>query len=134
MNLFIRWGKFNLVGATGAVVQLAALALFNRIAGGHYLLATVAAIELTLLNNFFWHRHTTWRDRRNQLPLPAQLFRFHLSNGLVSMFGNLAIMRILVHGAHAPLLAANLVAILSCSLVNFCFGHQWVFKQGIEAL
>jgi hypothetical protein len=30
MNTLIRWGKFNLVGAMGMVVQLAALALFNR--------------------------------------------------------------------------------------------------------
>lgn len=134
MNVVIRWGKFNLVGAAGAVVQLAALALFDRIAGGHYLLATVAAIELTLLHNYFWHLHTTWTDCRNHASLAAQLFRLHLSNGLVSMFGNLAIMRILVHGAHAPLLAANLVAIISCSLVNFGLGHQWVFKPGIETL
>jgi putative flippase GtrA len=132
MNVFIRWGKFNLVGAAGAVVQLAALALFNRIAGGHYLFATAAALELTLLHNFFWHLRTTWSDCRDQSSRAVQLLRFHLSNGLVSMFGNLAIMRILVHGVHVPLLAANLVAILSCSLVNFCLGHQWVFKQGIS--
>jgi putative flippase GtrA len=134
MNVVIRWGKFNLVGAAGTVVQLTALALFNRIAGGHYLFSTAAAIELTLLHNFFWHLRTTWSDCRNPSSLAIQLFRFHLSNGLVSMFGNLTIMRILVHGAHAPLLAANLVAIISCSLVNFCLGHQWVFKPGIEAL
>jgi putative flippase GtrA len=127
MSLFIRWGKFNLVGAAGMVVQLVALALFNRIAGGHYLFATAAAIELTLLHNFLLHLHTTWRDRDNHSALAGKLFRFHLSNGLVSLIGNLAIMRILVHGAHAPLLAANLVAILSCSLVNFCLAHQWVF-------
>jgi putative flippase GtrA len=30
MNTLIRWGKFNLVGAIGMVVQLAALALLNR--------------------------------------------------------------------------------------------------------
>jgi hypothetical protein len=28
MNTFIRWGKFNLVGAMGMAVQLGALALF----------------------------------------------------------------------------------------------------------
>jgi hypothetical protein len=30
VNAFIRWSKFNLVGVVGMVVQLAALALFNR--------------------------------------------------------------------------------------------------------
>jgi hypothetical protein len=30
MKVLIRWGKFNLVGAMGMVVQLTALALFTR--------------------------------------------------------------------------------------------------------
>ena len=30
MNTLIRWGKFNLVGAMGVVVQLAALSLLSR--------------------------------------------------------------------------------------------------------
>ena len=43
------------------------------------------------------------------------------------MLGNLALMRILVHGAHLPLLAANSIAILCCSVVNFCLGNNWAF-------
>jgi putative flippase GtrA len=127
MNPFIRWGKFNLVGAIGVVVQLAALALFNRLAPGHYLYATAAAIELTLLHNFVWHLYYTWCDRRDDSALLTQLVRFHLSNGLVSMLGNLALMRILVNEAHLPLLAANAIAILCCSIVNFCLGNNWAF-------
>ena len=127
MNTLIRWGKFNLVGAVGMVFQLAALALLNRWAAGHYLYATAAAIELTLLHNFAWHLRYTWRDRRDDSSLLSQLIRFHLSNGMVSMVGNLALMRILVDEAHTPLLAANCIAILCCSLVNFCLGDQWAF-------
>ena len=63
MNTIVRWGKFNLVGAVGMAVQLGALALINRLAPGHYMLATAAAIEITLLHNFVWHLHYTWRDR-----------------------------------------------------------------------
>lgn len=127
MNTFIRWSKFNLVGAMGMVLQLAALALFNQWAAGHYLLASAAAIELALLHNFIWHLQYTWRDRRDDSTLLTQLARFHLSNGLVSMLGNLALMRILVHEAHLPLLVSNSVAILCCSIVNFCLGNSWAF-------
>ena len=127
MNPFVRWGKFNLVGAMGAVVQLAALALINRLAPGHYLSATAAAIELTLLHNFAWHLHYTWRDRRDSSARITQLVRFHLSNGLVSLLGNLALMRVLVQGAHLPVVAANALAILCCSFVNFCLGNNWAF-------
>ena len=127
MNVFLRWGKFNLVGAMGVAVQLAALALFNRWAAGHYLYASAAAIELTLLHNFVWHVHYTWRDRRDSDTRLHQFVRFHLSNGLVSMAGNLALMRLLVDEARLPLLVSNLVAILCCSMANFCLGNNWAF-------
>jgi putative flippase GtrA len=127
VNTFIRWGKFNLVGAMGMVVQLGTLAFFDRWAAGHYLYASAAAIELTLLHNFVWHVHYTWRDRRDDSALLAQLTQFHLSNGLVSMLGNLALMRILVDGAHMPLLASNGIAILCCSIVNFFLGDNLAF-------
>ena len=51
MNAFIRWGKFNLVGAMGMGVQLAALALFNRWTAGHYLYASAAAIRVRITSS-----------------------------------------------------------------------------------
>ena len=127
MSTLIRWGKFNLVGAMGMAVQLGALALLNRCAAGHYLLASAAALELTLMHNFVWHLRYTWPDRRAPSALLGQLIRFHLSNGLVSMLGNLALMRLLVDEARIPVLASNCIAILCCSIVNFCLGNNWAF-------
>jgi putative flippase GtrA len=138
VNTFIRWCRFNVVGAMGMALQLAALALINRwTAGrgtaGHYLYATAATIELTLVHNFVWHLRYTWRDRRDESTLLTQFVRFHLSNGLVSMLGNLALMPILVHEARIPLLASNGIAILCCSAVNFCLGNRWAFAARAKA-
>jgi putative flippase GtrA len=127
MNPLIRLGKFNLVGAMGFALQLAALALFNRMMPGHYLFATAAAIELTLLHNFTWHLHYTWRDRRATTNPLHQLIRFHLSNGLVSILGNLTLMHPFVHQAHLPLLISNVIATLCCSIANFYLGNNWAF-------
>jgi len=126
----IRWCKFNLVGAVGMAVQLGALTLINHCAPGHYLVATAAAIELTLLHNFVWHLRYTWRERRDGSAMMARFMRFHLSNGLVSMVGNLALMHILVAEARLPVLASNCIAILCCSIVNYFLGDQWVFAYG----
>lgn len=134
MNTFIRWGKFNLVGAMGMVVQLTALALLNRWAPGHYLYASAAAVELTLLHNFVWHLHYTWHDRRDDSALLTQFVRFHLSNGLVSLLGNLALMRLLVQEVHLPVLISNCIAILCCSIVNFCLGNDWVFAAKAQPI
>jgi putative flippase GtrA len=121
----VRWLKFNLVGAVGTAVQLGSLAVFNRVAAGHYMWASATALELTLLHNFVWHVRYTWRDRRGSVG--PQLVRFHLSNGVVSMVGNLGLMRVLVHGAGMPVVAANAVAIVCCGLANFCLGEGWAF-------
>ena len=134
MNLFVRWLRFNLVGAAGMVVQLGALALLNRWVGGHYLCASAAALEVTLLHNFVWHLNYTWRDRRDIPALRVQLLRFHLSNGVVSMLGNLVLMRILVENLRLPVLIANSIAILCCSVVNFALGDLWAFAKRTASL
>jgi putative flippase GtrA len=127
MNVFVRWGKFTLVGAIGTSVQLGALALLNHLWSGHYLYASAAATEITLLHNFTWHWHYTWLDRRDRSTKLRQLVRFHLSNGSVSLLGNLILMRLLVREAHLPLLVSNIAAILACSVANFCLGDNWAF-------
>lgn len=128
MNTLIRWGKFNGVGAMGMVLQLTALAVFERCAPGHYLVASAAAVELAILHNFVWHLHYTWRDRLDDSAPLIRLVRFHLSNGLVSMVGNLVILRFLVEEARMPILIADGIAILLCSLINFRLGDRWVFR------
>lgn len=129
MSPLVRWLKFNLVGALGMLLQLAILALLNQWTEVNYLLATAVAIELTLLHNFVWHLHYTWRDRQQHVSQRlSQLIRFHLSNGLVSMLGNLVFMRILVEEMEVPVLISSCIAILFCSIVNFWLGNNWAFE------
>jgi putative flippase GtrA len=129
MSPLARWLKFNLVGGIGILVQLSALVVFNRVAPGHYLVATAAAVELTLLHNFIWHLNLTWRDRRDGSTLLARLIRFHLSNGLISLFGNLVLTRIFKQEMHLSLLVSNAISIACCSLLNFVMGDRWAFAQ-----
>ena len=129
MNTLARWWKFNLVGLIGFGLQMTVLFLLRRVCGTHYLLASAAALELTVVHNFIWHLHYTWRDRRDSTTRLHQFVRFHLSNGLVSMLGNLALMRLLVHEARLPLLVSNVIAILCCSVANFCLGNTWAFAE-----
>ena len=129
MNATVRWMRFNAVGAMGMGVQLSALALLNRVLPGHYLVASAAAVETALLHNFAWHLRYTWRDRKEQGIARTQLVRFHLTNGLVSVVGNVVLMRVLIGRAHVPLLLANAAAILCCSLVNFAVSDGWAFAK-----
>jgi putative flippase GtrA len=126
MSALTRWLRFNLVGAMGMGLQLSVLTLLSRIPGGHYLVASTVAVEMAVLHNFLWHVNYTWRDREASTLWP-RLWRFHLSNGAVSLLGSLVLMRLFVQAAHMPVLVANLMAIACCSIVNFLLGDSWAF-------
>jgi putative flippase GtrA len=123
--------KFYTVGAIGIGVQLAALAAYVSIFHINYLLATALAVETALVHNFVWHERYTWVDRTNLKPkdIAVRLVRFNVSNGAVSILGNLAVMRWLVGQAHLPYFYANLIAIAVCSLANFLVSELFVFRK-----
>lgn len=128
--------KFILVGGLGIIVQLILLKLFNKYLGWHYLLATLVAVELTILHNFYWHQRWTWQDRpvtkgMNQF---FRVVRFNLSVGLISLVGNLLIMKVLVGFYGLPLVLANLLTIVGCSLANFLISHYFVFTTPTNSL
>jgi putative flippase GtrA len=124
----LRLLKFSLVGGIGIGVQLGALAALTSMKL-NYLLATALAVECALIHNFLWHRRFTWADRvasgmRDSL---SSLFRFHTSNGLISLVGNLLLMRLLVRSLGWPVLPANLATIALCFVANFLASDRWVF-------
>ena len=129
MTMLLRWLKFNAIGILGAVVQLWFLHILVR-ANVNYLAATAVAVEAAVLHNFAWHQRYTWADRpTDNLPeIIGRLVRFHLSNGAVSLIGNVLIMRWLSGALKVPLYPANLIAILACSLLNFLLGDRFVFQ------
>ena len=131
-TLLVRWLRFNGAGLLGVGVQLATLQLLVRGLGMHYLVATGLSVEAAVLHNFLWHERLTWRDRASFAPkgLAGRLLRFHAGNGLISIAGNLLLMRWLVGGTGIPVLLANVAAIGICSTLNFLVCHHFVFRAG----
>jgi len=122
--------KFNVVGLIGILVQLVALAVFRSWLKVGYLPATGLAVEIAVIQNFFWHERFTWGDRpaarwRHSL---FRLAKFNLSNGAVSLLGNLGLMWVLVGGLKVHYVVANCFAIAACSVVNFWLGDRFVFE------
>ena len=134
-SLFLRWWKFNFVGAIGVGVQFAALFLLKSVFGFNYLFATAVAVEAAVVHNFVWHEQFTWADRlksdgtrlsfRGSL---SRLLRFNTSNGAVSIIGNLALMKVMVGYGQMNYLIANAIAIALCSTANFLVSNEWVFE------
>jgi putative flippase GtrA len=131
-----RWLKFNFVGAIGIAVQFGALFLLKGVLHTPYLAATAIAVEAAVVHNFVWHEQFTWVDRvkSDRIKTPRRnsilrFMRFQLANGAVSLFGNLALMKVMVGLGHANYLAANALAIALCSVANFLVSDEWVFGE-----
>ncbi len=126
-----RWGIFNLVGLVGFSVQLLTLFLLKSVAGLDYRVATACAVEIAVLHNFLWHEHLTWADvvRSFRGGVESRLLRFHAANGLVSLFGNVALTWGFVKWMRMPYLAANAGSIVVCSVLNFFVGDRLVFQE-----
>ena len=131
--------RFVSVGAGGFVVQ--ALTLSALVAGGvPYPLATAVAVEAAILHNFLWHERWTWADRAPGKAGPkargherarderlTRFVRFNGATAAISIAGNVALMRLFVGWLRMPLLAANLLAVLTLSVLNFVAADRFAF-------
>ena len=128
-----RWCRvtpFITVGVIGFVVQISTLAALTSLAHWNWLPATVVSVEFAVLHNFLWHERWTWTDRTvaaASAPF-ARLLRFHVSNGLISIAGNAALMAWLVGILGVPAVPANALAVGAMSVLNFVMADRWVFR------
>jgi putative flippase GtrA len=135
-STLLRWCKFNFVGGIGIGVQFSALFLLMSVLHFNYLAATAIAVEAAVVHNFVWHEQFTWADRvqpswRRSV---MRLLRFNLTNGGVSLLGNLALMKVMVGQGHMNYLLANAIAITLCSLANFLVSETWVFEESSHGI
>lgn len=119
--------RFNAVGVTGIAVQLFVLAMMTR-AGYGVLTATAIAVEASVLHNFHLHLRWTWRDRGLVGSDIGRCFiRYHLTNGAMSLAGNLGLMALFAGSLGLPPLAANALAISVLGILNFLIADRIAF-------
>src|SRR5690349_6555774 len=122
--------RFNVVGIFGFFLQTGALFLLthNPYRVG-YLFATVVAVELDVLNNFIWHQRWTWNDRPAQTTAETwrRLVKFNITNGAVSISGNLVFMSLLVGRLGMPIIGANVASVAACSICNYFLADRIAF-------
>ena len=123
-----RFVRFNIVGSIGITIQLVVLAVLFRKLGVHYLLATVVAVEVSVLHNFLWHLRWTWVDRATHAADVRRMFlKFHVTSAMVSIAANLVLMPLLVAGAGLPVLVANCLTIALCGSLNYLLSDRLTF-------
>jgi putative flippase GtrA len=130
LNHIKTWLRFNAIGIMGTGVQLLLIFFLRTFFQLHYLVATLIAVQCSLIHNFFWHQHWTWKHsvstgRRESF---QRFLRFNSTSGTISMMGNLGFTSILVQAVHLPYLACNILAIGGTNILNFVLANNFAFQ------
>ena len=116
--------KFCAVGASGYVVNLAVFYVCVELVGLHYLLAAAVAFVVAVTNNFWWNRHWTFRARSGAKRFQAPRF-FAVS--IMAFLVAASVLELLVSVAGLPELAAQAIAIVVATPLNFIGNKMWSF-------
>jgi dolichol-phosphate mannosyltransferase len=123
----LRFGKFCMVGASGALLNMGILWFLTGY-GVHYLLAGAAAVVLATTSNFLLNDAFTWMDRRSstlQVRVTRYL-RYWAVTGAAAA-AQLALLFLLTR-AGVPYLLSNLAGIVIVAVWNFRTNEQWTWK------
>jgi putative flippase GtrA len=116
--------KFCAVGASGYAVNLAVFWVCVELVGLHYLLAATCAFVVAVTNNFWWNRHWTFKARSGAARFQAPRF-FAVS--ILAFLVAAAVLELLVSVAGLPEVAAQAIAIVVATPLNFIGNKMWSF-------
>jgi dolichol-phosphate mannosyltransferase len=124
-----RFVKFGIVGASGVVVNMGALFVLKEFAGVPYFVASILAIELSIISNFTINLLWTWRDRSEEGTLWGKVIRYHLGAGATAVLGNYVILIALTELAGLHYMISNLIGIAVGTVANYLINDLWTFRK-----
>jgi putative flippase GtrA len=117
--------RFATVGATGYAVNLIVFAICVHVLKIDYKLAAVVAFVISVVNNFWFNRHWTFRVRaRHPVGQAAKFFAV----SLVTFGFTYVVLVSLVDGAGMPKLVAQAMAIAAGTPLSFVGQKLWSFR------
>ncbi|MDW7681444.1 MAG: GtrA family protein [bacterium] len=126
----IQFVKFGIVGGSGVFVNMGFLWLFTEVFGFYYIVSSVLAIFLAMINNFIWNNSWTWRGRGapGTKAFLVRFIKFCLVASLAGYVGNLGVLWILTHFFDVYYLLSNLFGIAVATLLNYFLNDIWTFR------
>ena len=129
-----RASKFSAVGLSGVAVNMSFLWILTEYLRLPYTISSVIAIELSILNNFWWNQSWTWADRKapGVRSLGTRFFKYHASV-LVSAAVNWGLLVLLTETFGVYYLVANGIGIAVGAVLNYMLSDRLVFGAGETA-
>ncbi|HUE26662.1 MAG TPA: GtrA family protein [Solirubrobacteraceae bacterium] len=122
---WLQFVRFGAVGATGYVVNLAVFAFCVHVLQIDYRVSAVIAWVVSVLNNFWFNRH--WTFRAKQAHPMGQGIRFFAVSLVTFGFSYLVLIG-LVEGAGMTKVLAQAIAVAAGTPLNFVGQKLWSFK------
>jgi dolichol-phosphate mannosyltransferase len=130
-NEWQKIAKFGFVGLSGVLVNMGFLYLLTRYMGLYYIIASVIAIEISILSNFFLNDCWTFKlmdkaDSYTQNRL-ERFFSFQCVS-IVGLIINLGILYILTDFSGTYYLVSNLIGIAVVFFWNYLINRRFTWK------
>lgn len=122
--------KFGLVGTWGFFVNMFFLWFLTEVTGLYYLLSSVLAIEIAMVNNYVLNDLWTWRDRgkTGKREYLKRMLQYHVAASAAALL-NVAVLWILTQPFGIYYLVSNIFGILCGMALNYLVNDRWTFKH-----
>lgn len=119
--------KFGIVGGSGVLVNMGLLYVLTRFLSIRLEIASVIAIEVSILSNFFLNNLWTFKKRETHVPFWSRLLRYHLVTGLAGIV-NYLVLLLLVHALGWHDMLSNLIGIAIGTIINYTLNSLWTWR------
>src|SRR5713226_2561110 len=128
----VRFGRFCLVGGSGATLNMLLLWILTE-AGMHYFYSGLVATATATTWNYTLNDLVTWRDRRRR-SVRSWLQRYAQYWAVTAVGSALQLMvLVLLTRAGVPYLVSNVAGIGPATLWNFHANERWTWKPAAHA-
>jgi dolichol-phosphate mannosyltransferase len=123
--------SFGIVGISGIFVNMGILWLLTRYAGIYYLVSSIIAIEISVINNFLWNDFWTFGSGREhkRRSFASRFGLFHLVSAGGAVI-NWVILLVLTQFAGIYYLISNLIGILAGFVWNYLVNRNVTWRGG----
>ena len=119
--------KFAIVGGSGVLVNMGLLFILTRFLSVRLEIASLIAIEVSILSNFTLNNLWTFKKRNTHVPFWTRLFRYHLVTGLAGIV-NYVVLLLLVNSFGLHDMLSNLIGILIGTFITYSLNSLWTWN------
>ncbi|MBI2418230.1 MAG: GtrA family protein [Ignavibacteriales bacterium] len=108
------------------LVNMGVLYMLTHLFFMDYKIASICAIEISILSNFFINNYWTWRDKSNGT-FVHKLLKYHTTAAISGVI-NWLLLILFTEQFHLHFMLSNFIGIAIGSVINFLLNNFWTFK------